>query len=195
MQFSAAADAQRGIYHVDYMLLDSQGVMVQPQTETDSGRFVVSEPPSNPYKNPDFNFSATTNMELVPLGSDVEFTVHGWNNTRQSRTITVRYVFPHMYLIERNPSYGIFMGSIEPGKDSGWLTKTFTIGPSGKTSFNHIMRDAYHDDYIFANFYDEDNKLIGRAQRGFFLFYPSAASDRIACQTGIFAGRDDGSER
>ena len=174
MQFSAAADAQRGIYHVDYMLLDSQGVMVQPQTETDSGRFVVSEPPSNPYKNPDFNFSATTNMELVPLGSDVEFTVHGWNNTQQSRTITVRYVFPHMYLIERNPSYGVFMGSIEPGKDSGWLTKTFTIGPSGKTSFNHIMRDAYHDDYIFANFYDEDNKLIGRAQRGFFLFYPSA---------------------
>ena len=77
------------------------------------------------------------------------------------------------------------MGSIEPGKDSGWLTKTFTIGPSGKTSFNHIMRNAQHDEFIFANFYDENNKLIGRVQRGFFPFYPEARAT-VSSNKGIY---------
>ena len=58
--------------------------------------------------------------------------------------------------------------------DSGWLTKTFTMNPSGKTSFDHLMRNAQHDDFMFVNFYDENNKIIGRAQRGFFLFQPYA---------------------
>ena len=136
MQFAAAANAQRGIYHVDYMLLDSQGAMVQPQTETDSGRFVVSEPPSNPYKNPDFNFSATTNMELVPIGRDIVFTVHGWNNTQQQRTITVRYVFPHMYITTREiQAMGFSWDQSSQASDSGWLTKTFTIESFWKNQF------------------------------------------------------------
>ena len=48
------------------------------------------------------------------------------------------------------------------------------MNPFGKASFDHVMRNAQHDEFIFANFYDENNKLIGRAQRGFFLFQPYA---------------------
>ena len=61
----------------------------------------VVEPPSTTYRTPDFNLPVTTNIELVPVGSDVVFTVHGWSNTQQQRTITAKYVFPHMYLITR----------------------------------------------------------------------------------------------
>ena len=174
IQFETAPNAQRGVYHVDFVLLDNQGAILQPQTESDSGRFAVLERPGNPYRSPDFYFSITSNVELVTVGGDIVFTVHSWNNGQQQKTITARYVFPHMYIETRDPSYGLFIGSVEPGTDSGWLTKTFTIGPSGKISFDHIMRNARHDDFIFVNFYDENNKLIGRAMRGYFLFLPTA---------------------
>jgi hypothetical protein len=38
--WQAPVDASLGIYHIDYILLDSAGNVIQPQAETDSGRFV-----------------------------------------------------------------------------------------------------------------------------------------------------------
>ncbi len=190
LQFTVDANAQLGIYHVDYVLLDIEGNQAQPQTETDSGRFVVSHPPNNPYKSPDFNFSATTNKEVVPYSEDVLFTIHASNNTAQQRTITAKYVFPHMFLLTRDPSYGVFNWSYKSGTDTGWLTKTFTIGPSGKTSFDHLMRNALHDEFIYINFYDENNKLVGQVQRGVFLFYPYLEVSLRTDKQGYMAERD-----
>ena len=43
--YQSATRNQLGIYHVDYALLDASGNIIQPQAETDSGRFAVSNPP------------------------------------------------------------------------------------------------------------------------------------------------------
>jgi sugar lactone lactonase YvrE len=167
------APVQIGIYHIDYILLDAQGNIIQPQTETDSGRFAVSNPPANPYKSSDFNFSATTATDRVPYGDDALFTVHMWNNTSQSRTVTAKYVFPHMYMQTGDPSYGVYRG-FQPGSDNQWLTKTVIVGANNNVNFDHAMKNAIHDEFIYANFYDENNKYLGSATAGFFLFFPSA---------------------
>lgn len=172
-QYTAPTNAPLGIYRVDYILLDGTGTVIQPQAETDSGRFVVNNPLVNPYKSLDFNFSATTNTERVAYGGDALFTVRIWNNSPTARTVTARYVFPHMYLITRDPGYGIYKGSYASGTDNEWLTKVVTIQPNGKTSFDHLLGQITHDEFIHVNFYDESNKLIGSTHRGFFIFYPS----------------------
>lgn len=168
LQFSAPASL--GIYHVDYVLLDAQGNIIQPRAEKDSGRFAVSNPPANPYKSSDFNFSATTATDRLPYGSDALFTLHIWNNTEQTRTVTAKYVFPH----HRGADYGVFTGSFGPGFDGQWLSKTVTVNPHGNVNFDHVMKNAIHDEFIYANFYDENNKYLGSATAGFFVFHSSA---------------------
>ncbi len=61
------ADAELGIYHVDYELLDDAGVTIQPTAEEDSGRIVVAKPPSSSaYQAPDLSFST-----VMPGGEDL----------------------------------------------------------------------------------------------------------------------------
>ncbi len=95
-----------------------------------------------------------------------------------------------MFLLTRDPSYGVFNWSYKSGTDTGWLTKTFTIGPSGRTSFDHLMRNALHDEFIYINFYDENNKLVGQVQRGVFLFYPYLEVSLRTDKQGYMAGED-----
>jgi len=49
VSYAAPSNASLGIYHIDYELYDANGIIIQPQAETDSGRFVVSNPPSDAY--------------------------------------------------------------------------------------------------------------------------------------------------
>lgn len=42
VSYTSSSTASLGIYHVDYILLDAQGNIIQPQAETDSGRFAES---------------------------------------------------------------------------------------------------------------------------------------------------------
>lgn len=41
--YTSSSTSALGIYHIDYTLLDASGNIIQPQAETDSGRFVVRE--------------------------------------------------------------------------------------------------------------------------------------------------------
>ncbi|MEW6066711.1 MAG: hypothetical protein AB1610_00205, partial [Nitrospirota bacterium] len=67
--------------------LDPEGTNVwlpyqlQIPKESPSGRFIVSNPPSNPYKSPNFNFSVQSDSEYYLYGSSAIFTVIVWNNT------------------------------------------------------------------------------------------------------------------
>jgi len=65
--YTFPADAELGIYHVEYELLDDAGVTIQPTAEEDSGRIVVAKPPSSSaYQAPDLSFST-----VMPGGEDL----------------------------------------------------------------------------------------------------------------------------
>jgi len=142
-----------GIYHVDYALYDSSGNVVQPQTETDSGRFVVSSPPSNPYKSPDFGFSVLSDAEYYLYGSPATFTFNLWNHTESERTITVKGNLSHHRV---------------------WVVRTVTVPPKGSTSFTYILEHVTDLDRCFTWFYDESGKQVGLESKGIWMAWPSA---------------------
>ena len=64
--YAFPANAELGIYHVDYELLDDAGVTIQPTAEEDTGRIVVAKPPASSYRPSDLLLSV-----LLPGGEDV----------------------------------------------------------------------------------------------------------------------------
>jgi hypothetical protein len=128
-----------GIYHIDYELYDTNGDIIQPQSETDSGRFVVTNPPANPYQNPDFNFSVQSDAEYYVSGSNARFTINMWNNTDRERTITCKYGGGHFYA-------------------SG--SETVTIPAKGVRSIEAIGQNITWQGWLHAYFYDENNTQI-----------------------------------
>ncbi|OGP93389.1 MAG: hypothetical protein A2157_17995 [Deltaproteobacteria bacterium RBG_16_47_11] len=142
-----------GIYHIDYILYDSSGTIIQPQAETDSGRFVVSNPPSNPYKSPDFGFSVQSDAEYYVYGTPATFTFILWNHTDRERQITVRGNLSH---------------------HRTWVVKTVTIPPRGNTQFTYILERVIDLDRCFTWFYDESNKIIALESKGIWVVNPSA---------------------
>ena len=168
VSYTTSSSSELGIYHIDYELYDIQGNVIQPNAETDSGRFVVSNPPSNPYKSPDFNFTVNSDSEYYVYGSDAAFTVTIWNNSDTDRTVTTKYCMPHHYLETGDPQYGGWIA-----KPELMLTETLLIPANGSSSFTHIMNNARASlDRFWAYFYNEDNKNIGVASKGFFVVKP-----------------------
>ncbi|GFO57557.1 hypothetical protein GMSM_45640 [Geomonas sp. Red276] len=167
--FVMAADSALGIYHVDYLLLDAGGNIVQPQAETDSGRFVVSNPPTNLQKSLDFNFAVNSDSEQYPRGASASFTVTMYNNTDSERTITAKYFFPHHSWETGEDQYG-----------GDWyrrnvnLIQTLTISPRSSANFTHILNNARASyDRLWAYFYDENGQQVGDSSRGFYVFTPA----------------------
>jgi sugar lactone lactonase YvrE len=142
-----------GIYHIDYTLLDSSANIIQPQAETDSGRFVVSNPPSNPYKSPDFGFSVQSDAEYYVYGDSATFTFVLWNYTDTERQIKVSGNLSH---------------------HRAWIMKTVTVPPKGFTSFNYILEQVFDFDRCFTWFYDENDKIIGLESKGIWVVFPAA---------------------
>ncbi|MFH1701796.1 MAG: PKD domain-containing protein [Nitrospirota bacterium] len=157
VSYTSSASSALGSYHIDYILLDAQGNIIQPQAETDSGRFVVSNPPSNPYKSPDFNFSIQSDAEYYIYGSPVTFTVIAWNNTSSDSTLTFKYILAHL-----GPR-----GSWRSGSHS------FHIPANASTSFNIVVPEVAHQGWLWGTFYDETEKQVGYANKGIWMVYPS----------------------
>ncbi|MCK4645895.1 MAG: peptidoglycan DD-metalloendopeptidase family protein [Candidatus Aminicenantes bacterium] len=78
-------DNKLGIWHVDYSLYDSDGNEIQPQAETDSGRFILSRPPTEVFEVSDITVNVTTPDEEVSRGSQVSFKAHFTNRSAQEK--------------------------------------------------------------------------------------------------------------
>jgi len=155
--FSSDSTSALGIYHIDYELYDKDSVIIQPQAETDSGRFIISNPPDNPYKSPDFNFSIQSDAEYYVHGATAVFTFNIWNNTDADRQIKAAWGFPHNGL--------------------GWdeyFNKTLIIPAKGNASFTFTLDKVISGDRLRARFYDEDREVVGYAEKGFWMVFPSA---------------------
>ncbi len=167
--YSSLSNAPPGIYHIDYALYDANGTIIQPQAETDSGRFVVSNPIVNPYKSPDFNFVVNSDSENYAKGSDAVFTLTLFNSTTADRVITAKYFFPHHWWETYEAQYG---GDWSRGRSLN-ITKTLTIPANSSVSFAHTLQNARASaDRLWAYFYDENGKQVGMASRGFYVFQP-----------------------
>ena len=93
VSFTSTLTSALGIYHIDYELYDSNGNLIQPQAETDSGRFVVSNPPSSPAQISQLTFSIQSDSEQYAYGSTATFTVVAFNNSDVERTVTAKGEF------------------------------------------------------------------------------------------------------
>ena len=160
---------QPGIYHVDYLLLDASGNIIQPQAETDSGRFALTNPPAELLKVPAFNFAVNSDSEHYAKGSDATFTLTMSNHTDTERTITAKYFFPHHYWESGGNSQ---YGGDWSHKDIN-LTRTLTISPKGSASFIHTQNVWASIDRLWAYFYDENGKEVGMGSHGFYVFQPA----------------------
>ena len=94
--YTTAPSSTLGIYHIDYILYDSSGTIIQPQAETDSGRFVVSNPPSSEYQPVDLSYSVNTPREEFLLGQPVPFTVTIWNNSNADKKLRMYWDLSHL---------------------------------------------------------------------------------------------------
>jgi hypothetical protein len=163
--YQTSATGNLGIQHIDYILLDASGSIIQPQAETDSGRFVVSKPPTELTKAPDFNFAVNSDSEHYASGSDATFTLTMYNHTDTERTITAKYFFPHHYWESGNSQYGGDWSH----KDIN-LTRTLTVPAKGSASFIHTQNVWANLDRLWAYFYDENGVQVGDSSRGFYTF-------------------------
>ncbi len=91
--FSFATDSRSplGIYHVDYLLMDAAGGVVQPQSETDSGRFVVADPPSPGYQGCGLTFSLASDADGYLSGTTATLTATVHNATGEARRLTALF--------------------------------------------------------------------------------------------------------
>lgn len=161
-----------GIWHVDYTLLYANGHIIQPQAETDSGRFVVANPPENPYKSPDFNFSVVSDAEYYQYGSPATFTFNLWNNTDTNRQIRAMWGLPHHY-------NGNFFNVAE---------KTVNVPAHGQTSFTYVLDKVLDLDRLRAKFYDEAGAQAGYAEKGIRVVNPSIAVAVTTDKTAYIEG-------
>ena len=156
--YTTTANSSLGIWHVDYLLYDNLGNVISSDVSFDSVRFVVSNPPANPYKSPDFNFSIQSDAEYYLYGSPATFTVIVWNNTNENHIITFKYELAHL------------------GPNGSWVNGSQGINVPAKssTSFNIIVPEVAYQGWLWGWFYDESGRLVGFAQKGIWMvYYPS----------------------
>lgn len=165
--FNTLTNAVFGIWHVDYTFLDANGNIIQPQAETDSGRFAVSNPTANPYKSPDFNFSVQSDKEYYQYSSPATFTFNLWNNTGTDRRIKATWGLAH--------------------HNYGWdnvFNNIVTVPAHGHTSFTYVLSSVRDLDRLRAKFYDDTGKKVGSAEKGFRMYFPVltgySVSDKVS---------------
>jgi len=152
--WQAPPNAPLGIYHIDYILLDAAGNIIQPQAETDSGRFVVSNPPQTGTVKKDIWLSVTSPNQEVFFNEPFLYTFHIYNNTATTRNLTLRTLLPHT------------------NRTHEW---TVTATANGETAISGA--DLFTDSFwmfetLRAYLYDENGKEIASYMLSFKGIYP-----------------------
>lgn len=99
-----------GIWHVDYILYNSSDEEIQPQTETDSGRFVITKNLIGSYNPSNYQIWFTSPTEEVFEGEEVVFTLHLKNNTSSEWNGTVNVSTVRGTPIRRTDNFSVPAG-------------------------------------------------------------------------------------
>jgi methionine-rich copper-binding protein CopC len=157
VSWQVAVNAALGIYHIDYLLLDAAGTIIQPQAETDSGRLAVSNPPRTGTVNKDIWLSITSPNQEVFFGEPFAYTFHVFNTTATPRTLTLRSWLPHT---------------------NRWHEWPVTATPNGETTISGsdlFLDTRWMFETLRAYLYDESGKEIGSYMLSFKGVYPNVA--------------------
>jgi uncharacterized membrane protein len=157
VSYTSLPTSSLGIYHVDYTLLGAQGNIIQPQAETDSGRFVVGNPPKSGTPDKPIWFSVTTTSQEVLYGTPFDYTFHVYNHTNETRNLTIRTSLRHTnrsheWIVVADPNQETTVSGTDLFLDSTWMFETME-----------------------AFLYDESGRVIGGYGLSFKGFYPSAS--------------------
>ncbi|MGQ9655226.1 MAG: hypothetical protein ACUVXD_14285 [Thermodesulfobacteriota bacterium] len=76
---------------MDYVLMDADGAVVQPQSETESGRFVVADPPPPGYQGCGLTFSVTSDADGYLVGATATIAATVYNATGEARQFTALF--------------------------------------------------------------------------------------------------------
>ncbi|MFH0844922.1 MAG: hypothetical protein V1930_05555, partial [Pseudomonadota bacterium] len=153
ISYPTASDHPLGIYHIDYSLYDSIGKMIQPRAETDSGRFVVSNPPQTPAEKAELTFSIQSDAEDYIYGSVATFTIIAFNESETERNVTVSY----------------------DGK-----SRSLSVPPKGTTGFTYekeITTVYYHWGHSWGGLwaiFAEGNNYLTTSSKTYWVTWPSA---------------------
>jgi|GEM_PF-4731079 len=155
--YTSSITSTLGIYHIDYTLLDAQGNIIQPQAETDSGRFALSKPPKTKAQIDRITFSIQSDAEHYVLGDAVTFTILAFNSSDVEKTITAKF---------------------------GGQSRVLTVPAKGTSSFVYLktaQSDYYHWGQWWGmewvSFYEE-TKMIGASMK-LYRVYPKSADFSI----------------
>lgn len=116
--FTNVPDQKLGIWLTDYILYDPEGNEIQPQAETDSGRFILSKPPTEIFEVSDLAANITVSDEEVCWGSQVSFQTHFTNRAAQDKRLHLWWDYTH--------SEAEYWGEVVIPAD-GTLTEEITI--------------------------------------------------------------------
>jgi len=157
VSYTSVASSALGIYHIDYTLLDGQGNIVQPQAETDSGRFAVSNPSKTGTPDKPIWFAVSTSSQEVLFGAPFDYTFHVFNNTDQTPNLTIRNYLrhtarSHQWSIVAAPNQDTTVSGSDLFIDSFWMFETME-----------------------AVLYDESEKVIAKYDLSFKGVLPSTS--------------------
>ena len=158
-----------GIYHIDYILYDSSGKIIQPQAETDSGRFAVSNPPANEYKPQDLLYSINTTSEYFVSGEAVPFTVTLWNNSSADKRLRMYWEFTH--------TTGVLLDEVVVAAHES-LSKSYTAPAGGLRLWLHFFEENGIEvrKQTAVNVSGESWPYVGSCSKGIIALDPSAYS-------------------
>lgn len=170
-QVAVPESGMPGVYQTDYVLLDTQGNVVQPPTETDLGRFVVARPPRTGFPDKLIWFSVTTSSQNVPVGATFDYTFHIYNNSDQTRNLTIKSIFGHT------------------NRPHTWSVTVYPRTVATITGSDTFEDRQYLYDTMRAFLMDEVNQEIGRYELSFKGFFP-AASISVAPDRSTYSNND-----
>jgi len=165
VNYASTKTSTLGIYHIDYTLLDASANIIQPQAETDSGRFVVSNPPTIGYKGSGITFSVQSDSEDYVAGSTVNLTIIAFNNSEVDRRVTAKFFDWNTFSIKTETI-------VVPAKGSN----SFPYSKLARPEYNHY---GHYYDNFYVSFY-ENEVYIGASTKIYWVYLPSI---KITVQT------------
>jgi hypothetical protein len=172
ISYSSSAADPPGIYHIKYSLFSERSILLtseeepdgvdtpvefqlQAPSETDSGRFAVSNPPQTGTIKKDIWLSITSPNQEVFFNEPFLYTFHIFNNSPTTRNLTLKSWLPHT---------------------NRWHEWPVTATANGETVISGS--DLFIDNYwmfetLRAYLYDENGVQIGSYMLSFKGVYPA----------------------
>ncbi len=174
--FATDQGSALGIYHIDYILYDSSGKIIQTQAETDFGRFVVSNPPTNEYKPVDLLYSINTPREEFLLGQAVPFTVTIWNNSNADKKVRIYWDLSHLQ--------ASYLGEVTVA-GHGTLSETYIVSLPRYSTAVRLWLHFFEENGTpvrmpsYVGVHGETWPYVGSCSKGINIIYPSIGASIV----------------